>query len=287
MKENPLGKAVAYPEHYDPGLLVPLAREDNRQKLGIDSAALPFTGADIWNAYELSWLDTKGMPQVARGRFIFPCTSPFLVESKSLKLYLNSLNQHAFADAGAAAACIRADLSQAAGAEVEVLVQAFGGMKEMLDAPDGIRLDANELGCDRYDVDASLLQLAQWQAVGEGGQGGGGRTDELADEVLYTDLFRSRCPMTGQPDWATVTVCYKGPLIDHAALLRYFVSYRLHADYHENCVERIYCDLMARCKPQSLSVEANFLRRGGLDINPVRASAAMMDYVAFPRYNRQ
>lgn len=282
MKENPLGKNVAYPEYYDPGLLVPLAREDNRRKLGIDPAALPFIGADIWNAYELSWLDTSGKPQVARGRFIFPCTSPYLIESKSLKLYLNSLNQHVFADANAAAACIRADLTQAAGMEVDVLVQPFGGMREMLDAPDGIRLDANDVGCERYDVDASLLQLAQWQAVGEGATSGG-----VVDEVLYTDLFRSRCPMTGQPDWATVTVCYEGQRIDHAALLRYLVSYRLHHDYHENCVERIYCDLMARCKPQSLSVEANFLRRGGLDINPVRSTAAMMDYAAFPRYNRQ
>lgn len=279
MKENPLGKAVPYPEHYDPGLLVPLSREENRRKLGIDSGALPFTGADIWNAYELSWLDPKGRPQVARGRFIFPCTSPNLVESKSLKLYLNSLNQHAFANAGAAANCIRADLSQAAGADVEVLVQPFGGMKEFLDAPDGIRLDANEIECNRYDVDPDLLQLAQWQAAGE--------EDAIVDEVLYTDLFRSRCPMTGQPDWATVTVCYKGPRIDHAALLRYLVSYRLHHDYHENCVERIYRDLMAHCKPQQLSVEANFLRRGGLDINPVRSSETMMDYVAFPRYNRQ
>lgn len=281
MKENPLGKAVPYPEHYDPGLLVPLARADNRRRLGIDPDALPFTGADVWNAYELSWLDMKGRPQVARGRFIFPCTSPNLVESKSLKLYLNSLNQHAFADAAAAAACIRNDLTQAAGVDVDVLVQPFGGMKEMLDAPDGVRLDANDVGCDRYDVDASLLQVAQWQAVGEG------QANDIVDEVLYTDLFRSRCPMTGQPDWATVTICYRGPRIDHSALLRYLVSYRLHHDYHENCVERIYCDVMERCKPQSLSVEANFLRRGGLDINPVRSSDEAMDYVAFPRYNRQ
>jgi 7-cyano-7-deazaguanine reductase len=281
MKENPLGKAVPYPEQYDPALLVPLAREDNRRKLGIDPAALPFTGADIWNAFELSWLDPRGRPQVARGRFIFPCTSPNLVESKSLKLYLNSLNQHVFADHGAAAACIRADLSQAAGADVDVLVQPFSGMKEMLEAPEGIRLDANEIACDRYDVDASLLQLAQWSAAGQD------QAADVVDEILYTDLFRSRCPMTGQPDWATVTLCYQGPRIDHAALLRYLVSYRLHHDYHENCVERIYCDIMAHCKPQSLSVEANFLRRGGLDINPVRASAEMMDYVAFPRFNRQ
>jgi 7-cyano-7-deazaguanine reductase len=277
MKENPLGKAVAYPEHYDPGLLVPIARDENRLKLGIAPGKLPFEGADIWNAYELSWLDPKGLPQVARGRFIFPCDSSNLIESKSLKLYLNSLNQHKLADASAVAACVRQDLSQAAGADVNVMVQPFGGMQEVLDAPTGTQLDAQDVECDRYDVDASLLQNA----------GAGAQFAALVDEVLYTDLFRSRCPMTGQPDWATVTICYQGPQIDHAALLRYLVSYRLHPDYHENCVERIYTDIMARCRPQSLSVEANFLRRGGLDINPVRASAKMMDYVLFPRYNRQ
>jgi 7-cyano-7-deazaguanine reductase len=277
MDENPLGKAVPYPEHYDPGLLLPIARADNRRTLGIDPDHLPFEGADVWNAYELSWLDANGMPRVARGRFIFPCESPNLVESKSLKLYLNSLNQHRFDSANAAAECIHLDLSRAAGADVNVMVQPFGGMQEILDAPTGIHLDAQSVDCNRYDVDAGLLQLA----------GAGEAFDAIVDEVLYTDLFRSRCPMTGQPDWATVTVCYQGPRIDHASLLRYFVSYRLHHDYHENCVERIYRDIMARCRPQSLSVEANFLRRGGLDINPVRASAEMMDYALFPRYNRQ
>ena len=277
MNDNPLGKAVPYPEQYDPGLLLPLARADNRRKLGIDPDHLPFEGADVWNAYEVSWLDANGMPRVARGRFIFPCQSPNLIESKSLKLYLNSLNQHRFDSMNAAAECIHLDLSRAAGADVNVMVQPFGGMQEILDAPTGIHLDAQSIDCNRYDVDADLLQLA----------GAGDAFDAIVDEVLYTDLFRSRCPMTGQPDWATVTVCYQGPRIDHASLLRYFVSYRLHHDYHENCVERIYRDILAHCRPQSLSVEANFLRRGGLDINPVRASAEMMDYALFPRYNRQ
>jgi 7-cyano-7-deazaguanine reductase len=277
MKENPLGKAVAYPERYDPGLLLPLPRADQRRRLGIESGKLPFVGADVWNAFELSWLDAKGLPQVARGRFVFPCESPNLIESKSLKLYLNSLNQHGFVDASAAAACIQHDLTAAAGAEVNVMVQAFGGMQEVLEAPTGVRLDAQDLDCDRYEVDPGLLRNA----------GAGRQFEAVVDEVLYSDLFRSRCPMTGQPDWATVTICYQGAQIDHAALLRYLVSFRLHQDYHENCVERIYCDIMARCGPQSLSVEANFLRRGGLDINPVRASAEMMDYALFPRYNRQ
>lgn len=277
MSDNPLGKPVPYPEHYQPGLLVPIPRAGNRLALGLNLEQLPFLGADIWNAFELSWLNLDGLPQVARGRFIFPCTAPALIESKSLKLYLNSLNQHRFADPAALANCIRDDLSQAAGAAVEVLVQPFRGMQEVLDVPTGTCLDTLEIRCDHYTVAPDLLQLAAEDSLFE----------ELVDEVLYTDLFRSRCPMTGQPDWATVTVCYQGPRIDHAALLRYLVSYRQHSDYHENCVERMYRDLQRACRPQALSIEANFTRRGGLDINPVRASADMMDYVLFPRYNRQ
>lgn len=277
MKENPLGKQVPCPEQYAPQLLMPIPRTENRARLGIEAHALPFCGADVWNAYELSWLDTAGKPRVARGRFIFPCTSPALVESKSLKLYLNSLNQHRFESVESARACISADLSGAAGAEVQVLVQPFAGMQEILDVPTGTPLDALDISCEVYQPDPALLLPADNNSMFEG----------LVDEVLYTDLFRSRCPLTGQPDWATVTVCYSGPQIDHAALLRYLVSYRQHNDYHENCVERMFCDILRQCRPQSLGVEANFLRRGGLDINPVRATEEMMDYVLFPRYNRQ
>jgi 7-cyano-7-deazaguanine reductase len=277
MSSTVLGESVAYPEHYDPGLLMPLARADNRQRLGLNDADLPFCGADIWNAYELSWLKPNGMPQVTRGRFIFPCASPALIESKSLKLYLNSLNQHTFADIDEARNCIKQDLSNAAGADVDVLLQPFSGMQEVLDVPTGISLDSQSVTCTQFETDAQLLQLTDADAAFEA----------IVDEVLYTDLFRSRCPITGQPDWATVTICYQGPQINHASLLQYLVSYRLHPDYHENCVERIYCDVLQRCRPQSLSVEANFLRRGGLDINPVRATSEMMDYVLYPRYNRQ
>ncbi len=277
MDNSVLGRSVAYPEKYDPRLLMPISRADNRQLLGVDGNDLPFCGADIWNAFELSWLNLKGKPQVARGRFIFPCSSPAIVESKSLKLYLNSLNQHTFADIEAAATCISQDLSAAAGAGVDVLLQPFSGMQEIIEAPSGICLDAQNVPCQQFEPDVTLLQLAGANAAFEA----------IVDEVLYTDLFRSLCPVTGQPDWATVTICYQGPQISHAALLQYLVSYRLHHDYHENCVERIYCDLLQRCRPQSLSVEANFLRRGGLDINPVRATSEAMDYVLYPRYNRQ
>jgi len=156
-------------------------------------------------------------------------------------------------------------------------MQAFGGMQELLEVPGGICLDDLDVPCNLFHPEPRLLKLADADEAFEA----------LVDEVLYTDAFKSCCPITGQPDWATITVCYQGPQIDHAALLRYLVSYRLHNDYHENCVERMYCDIQRHCHPQSLSVEANFLRRGGLDINPVRSTHEMTNYVALPRYNRQ
>lgn len=272
-----LGINVAYPARYDAALLVPIKRANNRRALGITEDELPFCGADVWNAFELSWLDPQGKPQVARGRFIFPCTSPSLVESKSLKLYLNSLNQESFSALEDVRDRIRQDLSAAAGAEVEVLLQPFAGMQEMLDAPTGVNIDKLDVVCNEYDVNPQLLQLVD----------SGAAFEQVVDEVLYTDLFRSRCPITGQPDWASMTICYNGPQIDRASLLRYLVSFRLHNDFHENCVERIFCDISAHCRPAQLSVEANFLRRGGLDINPIRSSSEMIDYVLFPRYNRQ
>jgi 7-cyano-7-deazaguanine reductase len=274
---SPLGKQVAYPERYDATLLLPLPRHENRQKLGLYGTVLPFCGADVWNAYEVSWLNPAGLPQVARARFIFGHDSPYLIESKSLKLYLNSLNQECFPSRAAVRERIAQDLGAAAGATVEVFVQAFSGMQEMLEAPGGSCLDALEVACAVYHPDPALLRLANDQAA----------FTALVDEVLYTDLFRSRCPITGQPDWATVTLCYQGAQIEHEALLRYLVSYRLHDDFHENCVERIFCDILERCQPQSLSVEANFLRRGGLDINPIRSTSDMTHYAALPRYNRQ
>lgn len=277
MATTPLGLQVSYPEHYDPSLLAPVPRADNRRTLGFVAGVLPFCGADVWNAYELSWLDTQGLPQVARGRFVFGCDSPNLIESKSLKLYLNSLNQESFDSPDMVRERIAADLSAAAGAPVEVMLQTFGGLQELLEAPGGERLDLLGVACSDYHPNPELLRL----------DGAGETFTALVDEVLYTDLFRSRCPITGQPDWATVTVCYQGARIDHDGLLRYLVSYRLHDAFHEHCIERIFCDILQRCQPQALSVEANFLRRGGLDINPVRSTSEMTHYAALPRYNRQ
>ncbi|HHX82129.1 MAG TPA: NADPH-dependent 7-cyano-7-deazaguanine reductase QueF [Pseudomonadaceae bacterium] len=277
MAGHALGQQVDYPKVYDPSVLVSLPRAANRQALDLKGEALPFVGADDWNAYELSWLNERGLPQVARGRFVVPCSSEYLIESKSLKLYLNSLNQHRFVDSAALCETLGADLSAAAGAHVQVVVQPFTGMREVLEAPEGLCLDRQDIACEHFEPVPGLLALAD---ADEG-------FEALVDEVLYTDLFRSLCPVTGQPDWASVVICYQGPAIDHAALLRYLVSFREHRDFHENCVERIFCDISRSCRPQGLSVEANFLRRGGLDINPVRSSSDTVSHFQLPRYNRQ
>ncbi len=274
MPENPLGKATEYPDKYQPDLLVSMPRQKNRQALGLASDNLPFTGADVWNAYELSCLDPAGKPMVFIGRFVFSADSGFLVESKSMKLYLNSLNQEKFDNPEDFAETLQKDLGKASGADVGVLVFSPDD-SAMPDIPGGICLDQIDIDVDCYEVDRSLLE--QEAEIFE----------EITDEVLYTHLFRSNCPITNQPDWATITVCYRGRKIPHDCLLKYLVSYRKHNDYHENCVERIFCDLQDVYNPAALTVEANFLRRGGLDINPVRTTQTGLNFEAYPRYSRQ
>ena len=255
IERSPLGREVAYPDAYDAGLLHPIPRAAARAALGIDGAALPFAGHDRWHAYELSWLDGRGKPCVATATLLVPAGSPQLVESKSLKLYLNSLNAARFEDAGAVRARIAADLSAAAGAPVAV---AFG-LPPVAD-PAGTCIDAAEIAIDHYGPpDAALLRAHP----------------DPAEETLHSALLKSNCPVTGQPDWADLTLRYRGPRIDREGLLRYLVGFREHAEFHEQCVERIFVDVLARCAPAQLSVEARYTRRGGLDINPWRATPGM------------
>jgi 7-cyano-7-deazaguanine reductase len=251
----PLGRAVAYPRHYDPGLLYPIARSSGRSALALDTA-LPFVGLDRWHAYELSWLDARGKPQVATATFTVPAQSPNLVESKSLKLYLNSFNATRFADREAVRARIVADLSAAAGADVAV---AFG-LPPLAADDDGVLIDALEIAIEDYGPpNPAHLRIGA----------------DPAEEVLRSQLLKSNCPVTGQPDWAEVRIAYRGPRIEPAGLLRYLVSFRDHAEFHEQCVERIFCDLLRQCRPQTLSVAAYYTRRGGLDINPWRATPGL------------
>ncbi|MGN6153694.1 MAG: NADPH-dependent 7-cyano-7-deazaguanine reductase QueF [Lysobacteraceae bacterium] len=254
--EIPLGREVAYPGQYDPTLLFPIPRAQARAEIGVDAAALPFVGHDRWHAYELSWLDARGKPVVATATLAVPATSPHLIESKSLKLYLNSFNGgQRYGSAEAVRATIVADLSAAAGAPVDV---AFG-LPPFVEGTDGaVSIDGLDIEIDRYGPpDASLLSADD---------------DALVEETLHSALLKSNCPVTGQPDWAGVRIAYRGPRIDRAGLLRYLVSFRDHAEFHEQCVERVFVDLLARCRPQALSVEARYTRRGGLDINPWRAT---------------
>ncbi|MBB6600524.1 NADPH-dependent 7-cyano-7-deazaguanine reductase QueF [Luteimonas sp. MC1825] len=257
--ELPLGREVAYPRVYDATLLFPIARDAGRAALGI-GATLPFDGHDRWQAYELSWLDARGKPAVATATFLVPAASPRLIESKSLKLYLNSFNGTRFADAAEVHARITTDLSAAAGAAVAV---GFG-LPPMATASDdaaSIDIDGVDVAIDAYDHPApELLACAPGQVV---------------EETLRSQLLKSNCPVTGQPDWASVRIAYRGPRIDRAALLRYLVSFREHAGFHEQCAEQVFVDLMAQCSPQQLSVEARYTRRGGLDINPWRATPGL------------
>lgn len=252
----PLGREVAYPAQYDPTLLFPIPRAQARNEIGVDDAALPFIGHDRWHAYELSWLDARGKPVVATATLSVPVTSPHLIESKSLKLYLNSFNGgQRYDSAEAVHARIVEDLSAAAGAPVEVVF----GLPPFSEGTIGAEsIDGLDIEIDRYGPpDASLLSAD---------------ADVIVEETLHSALLKSNCPVTGQPDWAGVRIAYRGPRIDRAGLLRYLVSFRDHAEFHEQCVERVFVDVLARCRPQALSVEARYTRRGGLDINPWRAT---------------
>ena len=259
-----LGQPTAYPERYDPTLLCPLPRAPQRAELGM-GATLPFLGADLWTAYELSWLNARGKPQLAIVHFTVPCETPQLIESKSFKLYLNSYNQSVFDSAEAVQQRLRQDLTEAlwrgsersGGVGVRLLRPAQFG-QERLQALEGLSLDRLDEECSDYEPAPQHLQADTSQAV--------------VQEVLTSDLLKSNCPVTGQPDWASVQIAYSGAPIDQAGLLRYLVSFRQHTGFHEHCVERIYLDIWQRCRPLKLSVYARYTRRGGLDINPWRCS---------------
>jgi 7-cyano-7-deazaguanine reductase len=262
--QSPLGQATSYRNHYDAAVLFPIARAPQRAALGLENTLL-FLGADLWTAFELSWLNPRGKPQVALAQVTVPCESVNLIESKSFKLYLGSFNQTRFVDAAEVAARLRTDLTEVAwrGAVVQSsvgvkLVAAELFDREPIHELDGLSLDRLDLDCDRYQPAPDLLSAAFDEAP--------------VEEVLTSNLLRSNCPVTKQPDWGSVRISYFGPQIDQAGLLRYIVSFRHHNGFHEDCVERMFMDITQRCKPHKLSVYARYTRRGGLDINPFRSS---------------
>ena len=263
-EQSQLGKASAYVDQYDRGLLFPLPREAKRREIGI-AGSIPFLGCDLWTAYELSWLNARGKPMVALAHITVPCESTHIVESKSFKLYLNSFNNTRFDSADAVRARLREDLSEAvwAGGPVQAGVGVRLIEPERFDAEpihelDGLNLDRLDVECTRYEPAPDLLSAA----VGE----------QPVQETLVSHLLKSNCLVTGQPDWGSVQIRYSGPQIDQAGLLQYIVSFRNHNEFHEQCVERIYQDIWTRCRPTQLSVYARYTRRGGLDINPWRSS---------------
>lgn len=257
-RANPLGHKVSHPKSYEPDQLFAISRQNARSELGLAaSSRLPFYGEDVWNCYEVSWLTTTGMVQVAMASFRVPASSSFIVESKSVKLYLNGFNQSRFPSPEAVRKAMTTDLSRATGSTVEVELYLPGQFQPLaIHSPSGTCIDGVLNSADCYDVNPDFLHC----------------TTETRSERLYSHLLRTRCPVTDQPDWATLFVDYSGPAIDHAGLLRYLISYREHNGFHENCVERIFTDLQQYCQPETLLVEARFTRRGGIDINPIRAS---------------
>ncbi len=247
----PLGRDTAYPQNYAPEALFAIPRSDSREPLGI-GAPLPFHGVDIWNAWELTWLNAHGRPEVGVAEIRVPADSPNLVESKSLKLYLGSFAMTRIARADLAATIAR-DLSDTSGATVEVLLDPVVD----IDGLQGACIDALNVACESTEVDAGLLRS---------------NAGETVSEALHSHLLRSLCPVTGQPDMASIEFAYEGPRIDRESLLRYIVSFREHQDFHEACVERMFVDIMAGCRPSALSIQARYTRRGGIDINPVRST---------------
>ncbi len=260
LRQSQLGKASAYHTQHDPNLLFPIPRTEARAALAPDAAA-HFVGCDIWHAWELSWLNARGLPQVAVARFTVDCHSPKLIESKSFKLYLNSLAQTRFASREALADLLQGELGQAAAAQVEVeLLDPDDASLAPRPSPPGESLDGLDIAIEADGYGPPRAELLQADS------------DNNVSEVLGTRLFRSNCPVTRQPDWASVQITWDGPRLDRAGLLRYLVSFRNHSGFHEQCVERIFTDLRLMCSPRQCDVRALFTRRGGLDINPWRST---------------
>ncbi len=262
--QSQLGRTSAYADQYDASLLFPLPRQPKRDEIGITGAP-PFFGADLWTAFELSWLNLRGKPQVAIAHVTVPCETPNIIESKSFKLYLNSFNNTRFSEAAEVQARLRTDLSEAVwrGSDRPATVGVKLVLPELFDREpvqefDGLLLDRLDVECTQYTPAPELLHANHAEAP--------------VTETLTSHLLKSNCLVTGQPDWGSVRIQYSGAQIDQAGLLQYLVSFRNHNEFHEQCVERIFMDVWTRCRPIKLSVYARYTRRGGLDINPLRTS---------------
>jgi 7-cyano-7-deazaguanine reductase len=264
LNHAPLGKKSAYEDTYNPSLLFPIPRLHKRKEIGIDTEqGLPFFGVDVWNAFELSWLNRKGKPEVALARFDIPADSPNLIESKSFKLYLNSFNQTVIDHHDDLIHQITLDLSQACGKSIKMtLIPPSQFHLERVEELSGVNLDELDVSCYDYHPDPKLLSLTKEQ--------------HHIKETLCSNLLKSNCLVTGQPDWGSIFISYSGVAWEHASILRYLVSFRQHQEFHEQCIERIFVDIMKMLQPEHLTVYARYTRRGGLDINPYRSTNSQL-----------
>ena len=257
-ESSPLGKPVAYQAEYMPSLLFPIARQQKREEIGV-VGTLPFFGVDIWNAYEVSWLNLRGKPQIAIATFTVPADSPNIIESKSFKLYLNSFNQTRLASTDALLELLSADLANGFGTPVQIKLttpDTFSSLR--MGELEGLLLDRLDIEVTDYSPNPALLKANHDEAV--------------VEETFVSHLLKSNCLVTGQPDWGSVQIRYVGAQIDQERLLQYLIGFRNHNEFHEQCVERIFMDILRQCHPQKLAVYARYTRRGGLDINPWRSN---------------
>ncbi|RHW75448.1 NADPH-dependent 7-cyano-7-deazaguanine reductase QueF [Colwellia sp. RSH04] len=261
LKELTLGKKTDYTSEYDPSLLQAVPRSLNRDELALNETNLPFIGEDVWYGYELSWLNDKGKPIVALVEFRFACTSPNIVESKSFKLYLNSFNQTKFTSIEEVKACLEKDVSNTSGSQAQVTLFPVDKCPALEIACDeSVCIDALDIEIDNYQFNAKHLQNSQTHS------------SSIIEQNLVSHLLKSNCLITNQPDWASIYISYKGKEINQEKLLMYLISFRQHNEFHEQCVERIFCDLQQYCQLEALTVYARYTRRGGLDINPFRST---------------
>lgn len=256
-EQSLLGKSSGYDAHYNPGKLFPIPRKEKREEISIPQP-LPFAGFDLWNHYEVSWLNNKGKPVVALAEISYDCETPCIIESKSMKLYFNSFNNTKFENEEVVRSTIESDIGKRVGGLVVVNIIPLNKVRnETLSAKmAGGCIDDLDIECSAYLVDATFLEIEE----------------DIVEEVLTSNLLKSNCLVTHQPDWASVQIAYKGRKINRESLLRYLVSFRNHNEFHEQCIERIFMDIMHYCRPEELTVYGRYTRRGGLDINPYRST---------------
>lgn len=269
----PLGQKTTYQSQYNPELLFPIARKNNRNDIKVP-IPLPFKGVDIWNAFEISWLNNKGKPIVAIAEFQFPCESPNIVESKSFKLYLNSFNNTRFDSWNEVENTIRKDLNEKIGMDISLSLNPLSAAKgRTIEEFKGDCIDELDINCDTYHVEPNFLRNT---------------SDKIVEETLVSNLLKSNCLVTGQPDWGSLQIQYRGNQIDKAGLLQYIVSFRNHNEFGEQCAERIFMDIAKNCRPEKLAIHTRYTRRGGLDINSIRSTETISEYdYVNPRLVRQ